>query len=109
MSTVSDDLSGFEPVYRDHVAKVVSGDLRGVMADMDPKAVAHVFDGVDVPRGEVNSADVVSVSVCDGRGVGEAVYATAAGFLGLRSGWVRRDGRWLADSLENFDPPRDAR
>lgn len=105
----ADDLSGFEPVYRDHVAKVVSGDLRGVMADMDPEVLAHVFEGVHVPRGRVSGAEVVSVSVTDGRGVGEAVYRTGDGVLGLRSGWVRRGGRWLADALENFEPGLDAR
>jgi len=108
MSSVADDVSAFELIYRDHVAKVVSGDLRAVMADMDPEALSRVFDGVDVPRGDVTSADVVSVSVADGRGVGEAVYRTAAGALGLRSGWIHRDGRWLSDSLENFEPAVEA-
>jgi hypothetical protein len=106
---MSSDLSGFEPVYRDHVAKVVTGDLRGVMADMDPEVLGHVFEGVEVPQGDVSTADVVSVAVVDGRGLGEAVYRTAKGALGLRSGWTHRDGRWLADSLENFDPAPEVR
>lgn len=109
MTSAVDDLSGFEPTYRDHVAKVVSGDLPGVMADMDPGALAHVFEGVEVPRGRVSSAEVLSVTVGDGRAVGEAVYRTADAAIGLRSGWTHRDGRWWADSLENFDPAAEAR
>jgi hypothetical protein len=97
-------LGTFEPVYRAHVAMVVEGDLKGVMADMEPASLAHVFDGVDVPRGDVDSAEVVRIAVVDGRGVGEAVYRTGARDIGLRSGWSYVDGRWLANSLENFEP-----
>lgn len=97
-------LANFESVYRAHVDMVVSGDLKGVMADMDPAVLATVFDGVNVPRGQVDSADIVRISVQDQRAEGEAVYRTPDGVIGLRSGWRSADGRWLADRLDNFEP-----
>lgn len=93
----------FQTIYREHVAMVVSGDLKGVMGDMDPAVVGTVFDGVIVPRGAVNAAEVISHAVDGDRAVGEAIYRTAEGSIGLRSGWRLADGRWLADHLENFD------
>ena len=92
----------FDTVYRSHVEMVVSGDLKGVMADMDPAVLATVFDGVAVPRGPVDSAEVVRVAVEADRATGEAVYRTPDAVIGLRSGWRQVEGRWLADHLENF-------
>jgi hypothetical protein len=92
----------FEETYRRHVAMVVAGDLTGVMADMAPGAAPAVFDGVTVPRGDVTAAEVVVASVEGDRATGEAVYTTARGRTGLRSGWRLVDGRWKADALENF-------
>jgi len=93
----------FEATYRRHVGRVFAGDLPAVLADMDPAALAHVFDGVVVPRGEVSAAEVIRVQVVDGRGVGEAVYSTTSGAIGLRSHWHRVRSTWLADGLENFE------
>lgn len=93
----------FEKTYQHHVAMVRSGDLVGVMADMHPASLPVVFDGVDVPRGEVLAAEIRSVRLLADRGVGECVYTTKAGRIGLRSGWVHEGGAWKADSLENFD------
>lgn len=94
----------FETVYRAHVDMVVAGDLKGVMADMDPAALPTVFEGVNVPRGHVDSAEIVRVSVEDQRAVGEAVYRSPDVVIGLRSGWRIAEGRWLADRLDNFEP-----
>lgn len=97
-------VTDFDSVYRAHVDMVVSGDLKGVMADMDPASLPTVFNGVDVPRGVVDSAEIVRTSVEDQRAVGEAIYRIQDGAIGLRSGWTLTDGRWLADHLENFEP-----
>ncbi len=105
MSKQTPDLEGFEATYRKHVTMVVDGDLNGVMADMLPAALPTVFDGVSVPRGDVTSAEVVRVSLDGDRGVGEAVYETPAGSIGLRSEWLFDGEGWKADALENFDPP----
>lgn len=93
----------FEATYRRHVDRVLAGDLPAVMADMDPAALAHVFDGVEVPRGQVSAAEVVRAQVVDGLGVGEAVYTTPSGVIGLRSHWRQVRSTWLADGLENFE------
>lgn len=97
-------LADFETVYRTHVDMVVAGDLKGVMTDMDPAALPAVFEGVNVPRGQVDSAEIVRVFVEDQRAVGEAVYRTPDAVIGLRSGWHLADDRWLADHLDNFEP-----
>ncbi|MGH3349817.1 MAG: hypothetical protein ACRDPS_04055 [Nocardioides sp.] len=94
----------FETTYRRHVDGVVAGDLKAVLADMAPGSVPEVFVGVQVPRADVDSAEIVSVRLDGERGVGEAVYVTPDGAVGLRSGWALVDGVWKADLLENFDP-----
>lgn len=101
--TPSNELELFEKTYTHHVAMVKAGDLQGVMADMHPDAVPGVFKGADVPRGEVHETDIRSVRLENGRGVGECVYTTPDGRIGLRSGWVHDGVVWKADSLENFD------
>ena len=102
MSTA--DLAGFEQTYRHHVDLVKAGDFKGVLADMDPATLPTVFEGVSTPQGEVTGADIRDARLDGERAVGECVYTTPAGEIGLRSGW-RHDGeRWLADSLDNFDP-----
>jgi hypothetical protein len=100
---MSTDLAQFEKAYSRHVAMVQGGDLEGVMADMHPDALPTVFQGVDVPRGSVLAAEVRAVRVVDGRGIGECVYTTPRGRIGLRSGWTRVGAFWKADALENFD------
>lgn len=97
------DFDGFETTYRSHVEKVRAGDLKSVMTDMDPASLATVFDGVTVPREKVNFAEVLAVRLDGERGVGEAVYTTAEGRIGLRSGWAHDGSEWKADSLENFE------
>jgi len=101
--TASDELAVFEQTYSHHVAMVKAGDLEGVMGDMHPPALATVFLGVDVPRGQVLSTEIRTMRVDSGRGVGECVYTTPVGRIGLRSGWIHDGAAWKADSLENFD------
>lgn len=109
MNAQTNDLNGFEEVYRNHVSLVQAGDLKGVMADMDPASLATVFEGVNVPRGEVTSARVVGANLDGERAVGEAIYSTPDGDIALRSGWRHDGARWLADSLENFaDDPHQS-
>lgn len=96
-------MADFEETYRAHVGRVVSGDLKGSLADMVPGSLPAVFEGVRVPGADVTGVDVVDTRVDGERAIGEAVYATAGGPIGLRSGWALVDGAWLADSLENFD------
>lgn len=94
----------FEVTYRRHVGYVVSGDVASIMADMAPGAVPDVFAGVNVPRGEVSDATIRTVGVQGDRAVGECVYTTADGQIGLRSGWGFDGSAWKADVLENFVP-----
>lgn len=106
MSAHAADLPGFETVYRRHVDLVVAGDLGAVMADMAPGSVPAVFEGVDVPRGGVSDARVMSVRLDGDRAIGEAEYRTPVGVIGLRSGWQHDGTTWKADSLANFAPDR---
>lgn len=98
----------FEATYRHHVDGVVAGDMKTVLADMAPGSVPGVFEGVRVPGAQVDNAEILSARVEGERGVGEAVYVTPDGVIGLRSGWAIVDGAWKADSLENFDPASQA-
>lgn len=104
MTATTPDLAGFESTYRRHVAMVVEGDLKGVLADMDPQALPQVFEGVTVPRTGVSAAEVRTVRVEGSRAVGEAIYRTSRATIALRSGWSYDGSAWLADRLENFDP-----
>ncbi|GAB3141428.1 hypothetical protein GCM10027258_24040 [Amycolatopsis stemonae] len=92
----------FETTYRQHVAKVVDGDMKGVLADLAPGSVPKIFEGVTTPD-KVSSAEVLSVRVDGERATGEAVYTTPEGEIRLRSGWGLVDGEWKADALENFE------
>ncbi|HEY9564909.1 MAG TPA: hypothetical protein VIR30_14180, partial [Nocardioides sp.] len=83
---------------------VVNGELKAVMADMDPASLPSVFEGVLVPGGDVSSAQVVGVRPDGERAIGEAVYQTPAGAIGLRSGWFHDGTAWKADQLENCEP-----
>lgn len=101
-ATADGRAADFEQTYRRHVGWVLAGNVSGVLSDMAPGAVPAVFAGVDVPREDVTAAEVVSVRVDGERAVGEAVYTTPSGVIGLRSGWALVDGAWKADTLENF-------
>lgn len=92
----------FRVLYERHVMHVVEGDLKAVMSDMHPACVPVVFEGVELPGRDVDSAAIRSAQADGAAAVGEAVYRTASGAIGLRSFWVWEDARWLAVRLENF-------
>jgi len=92
----------FRELYERHVGYVLAGDLKASLADMVQDVIPDVFKDVDVPRGKVDSRRVVGVRKEGDRWVGETVYATPDGVIGLRSIWVKHQGQWKAAELENF-------
>ncbi|NDZ95836.1 hypothetical protein G3I13_06360 [Streptomyces sp. SID6673] len=92
----------FRELYERHVGYVISGDMKSAIADMVKENLPTVFDGVVVPRGEVNSGEIKAVRREGERQIGETVYVTPDAVIGLRSIWEHRDGRWQAAVLENF-------
>ncbi|WP_068402981.1 hypothetical protein [Kribbia dieselivorans] len=95
----------FASTYTRHVDLVVAGNLKALLADMLPEKLPTVFEGINTPGKDVVSARIVSMATDGDRSVGEAVYTTESGVIGLRSGWGLVDGAWLADELENFEVP----
>ncbi|WP_174189360.1 hypothetical protein [Nocardia barduliensis] len=95
-------LDEFRTRYEAHVAKVAAGDTAGAIADMVQENLPAVFAGVTVPRGTVTGAEVRDVRAEGDTRIGEAVYTTPDGPIGLRSIWENHDGEWLAAALENF-------
>ncbi|MFE7419055.1 hypothetical protein [Rhodococcus sp. NPDC057529] len=92
----------FRELYERHVGYVVSGDMKSALADMVQENLPAVFDGVTVPRGDVDGFEIKDVRADGDRRIGETVYTTPGGTIGLRSIWERHEGRWLAAALENF-------
>ncbi|OBA51192.1 hypothetical protein A5780_30140 [Nocardia sp. 852002-20019_SCH5090214] len=92
----------FRELYERHVGAVASGDFTAALADMVQENLPTVFDGVSVPRGIVNGVEIRDVRVVDGKQIGETVYTTPEGVIGLRSIWELREGQWKAAALENF-------
>lgn len=72
------------------------------MGDIAEETLPAIFDGVDVPKGTVDSFDVVGTRADGERSIGETVYHTPRGSIGLRSTWSRRGNTWKAVALENF-------
>ena len=99
------DLDEFRRIYERHVDHVRSGDMKAAIADMVSENVPAVFEGVDVPRSAVESVEIVEVRADGDLRVGASVYRLPDRAIGLRSFWERRDGRWLAARLENFEAP----
>lgn len=95
-------LEEFRALYERHVGHVVSGNVKAALADMVPENMPAVFDGVDFPKGQVDHADIKDVRADGDRRIGDAIYHTPSGLIGLRSIWERRDGEWKAAVLENF-------
>ena len=92
----------FRTLYERHVGYVVSGNMKAAIADMVQENIPAVFDGVSVPRGAVNGFEIKDVRLEGDRQIGETVYDTPDGVIGLRSIWELRDGVWKAAALENF-------
>lgn len=97
----------FRKRYETHVGYVLAGDVKASLGDMLPEVIPAVFEGVEVPRGNVTSLEIKSVYKKDGKWHGETVYDTPGGRIGLRSIWWLRDGVWLAAELENFPADGD--
>lgn len=100
-------MSDFRARYERHVQHVLDGDVRSALAEMVQENLPQVFDGVSVPGRTVHSARIVDVRREGDTWVGETVYTTPEGVIGLRSIWEEHDGVWLAARLENF-PVTDA-
>lgn len=96
------DLDEFRRIFAAHVEHVRRGDMKAAIADMVSENLPTVFDGIDVPRSAVETAEIVGVRADGDLRIGESVYRLSDGAIGLRSIWERRDGRWLAARLENF-------
>ncbi|MBL7487640.1 hypothetical protein I6A60_19350 [Frankia sp. AgB1.9] len=96
----------FEALYRRHVELVLAGDLEAVLADM--VNLPRIFEGVTVPR-KVDAYTIMEIGSEGETCVGETVYDTPTGRIGLRSIWELRDGAWKAAALENFPPPATGR
>ncbi|MGW5383096.1 hypothetical protein [Nocardia sp. NPDC003963] len=97
----------FRTLYERHVGHVVTGDMKAALADMVQENLPAVFEGVTVPRGAVNGYEIKAVRAEGDKQIGETVYDTPAGVIGLRSIWELRDGVWKAAALENFPVPGD--
>ena len=95
-------LDDFRAVYERHVGYVRSGEVKSALADMVPENLPTVFDGIDFPKGAVTDAEIRRVAADGDRRIGEAVYHTPAGPIGLRSIWEWREQGWKAAVLENF-------
>ncbi|MFF3573674.1 hypothetical protein [Nocardia jiangxiensis] len=92
----------FRELYERHVGTVADGNFKAALADMVQENIPAVFEGVTVPRGVVNSFRIQDVRAEDDKQIGETVYDTPDGVIGLRSIWELRDGVWKAAALENF-------
>ncbi|WP_068268924.1 hypothetical protein [Aldersonia kunmingensis] len=95
----------FRALYERHVGYVVSGNMKAAIADMVQANLPTVFDGISVPRGAVNGFEIKDVRSEGDRQIGETVYDTPEGVIGLRSIWELHDGQWKAAVLENFPVP----
>lgn len=105
---MSEEAREFRARYERHVQFVLDGDLDSALADMVQENLPKVFEGITVPAGNVVSLRVVDVRKEGETWVGDTVYTTADGPIGLRSFWELRDGVWLAAALENFPVPQEA-
>jgi hypothetical protein len=99
---MTDEAAEFRALYERHTDYVVAGNLKASLADMVPEVIPAVFEGVVVPRGEVNSKNIVDVRKEGDRWVGDTVYDTPEGKIALRSFWVLHEGDWKAAELANF-------
>jgi hypothetical protein len=100
---MSGEEEAFRQLYERHVRYVRSGDMRSSLGDMVPDVIPAVFEGVEVPRAKPAAATIVGVYRRGEHWVGETIYDTSDGRIGLRSIWHLHDGQWRAAELENFD------
>ncbi|MFS2294265.1 hypothetical protein FHX41_3443 [Actinomadura hallensis] len=105
---MTDEATEFRELYERHTGYVVEGNVKASLADMVPSVVPAVFEGVVVPRGRATSRTILDVRKEGDRWVGDTVYETPDGPIGLRSYWIMHEGAWRAVELENF-PVEDAK
>ncbi len=105
---MSEEAADFRARYERHVQFVLEGDVRSALADMVQENLPRVFEGVTVPGKNVVSLRIADVRKEGGVWIGETVYTTTEGRIGLRSIWESHDGVWLAAALENFPVPEEA-
>lgn len=99
---MSDEATEFRKLYERHTGYVLAGDVEASLADMVQSVIPAVFEGVKVPRGEVYERTIVDVRKEGDRWIGDTIYDTPRGEIGLRSIWVLENGEWKAAELENF-------
>ncbi|MFG1858277.1 hypothetical protein ACGFJT_41025 [Actinomadura geliboluensis] len=99
---MTDEAAQFRELYERHTGYVLAGDYKASLADMVQSVIPAVFEGVVVPRGKVLNRTIVDVRKEGHRWVGDTVYETPDGLIGLRSFWVLHEGVWRAAELENF-------
>lgn len=99
------EIEQFRQLYERHVGYVVSGDVKAALSEMVQENLPTVFDGVDVPRANVQRFDIQDVRAEGEFMIGETIYDVGDRRIGLRSIWERHDGEWLAAKLQNFAVP----
>lgn len=103
---MSTEAQEFRALYERHVNYLLEGDNEAALADMVRERIPDVFKGIDIPF-KVQALQIIDVRREGDRWVGETVYDTPKGRIGLRSFWDLHDGRWLAADLENFPAPAE--
>jgi len=99
---MTDEAREFRELYERHTGYVLAGDFKASLADMVQSVIPAVFEGVVVPRGNVLTRNIVDVRKEGDRWIGDTVYETQEGVIGLRSFWVLDEGEWKAAELANF-------
>ncbi|GAB2857923.1 hypothetical protein GCM10022221_66920 [Actinocorallia aurea] len=108
MAESDNEAAEFRARYERHTQFVVDGDLKASLADMVQENIPAVFEGVRTPGKDVSARRIVDVRKEGDTWIGDTVYTTPGGPVGLRSIWELRDGVWLAAALENFPVPEEA-
>ena len=98
----------FGQLYARHVAGVAAGDNKAVLADMVQANLPTVLRRRR-STGAIDSYEIVGIRADGDRMVGETIYRTASGVIGLRSIWERHGDSWLAAELANFLSPKELR
>ncbi|ROO85285.1 hypothetical protein EDD29_2827 [Actinocorallia herbida] len=102
------EVAEFRARYERHTQFVLDGDLKSALADMVQENLPKVFEGVRTPGKGVSARRIVDVRREGDTWIGDTVYTTPEGLIGLRSIWELRDGVWLAAALANFPVPEEA-
>lgn len=104
---MSPEAQEFRQLYERHVNYLLQGNVEAALADMVQERIPDVFKGINVPY-KVNALKIIDVRREGDRWVGDTVYDTPKGHIGLRSFWDLHDGKWLAADLANFPVPDES-